>query len=534
MKRKLRSIFEELVRLTLDGETFTHEAPKEFSRTYDCIRNPDIDWEEVYKYERKIRKKLDETDFFEVHKYSINDHGDVVLDVMPVPMPNVLIDRGKDLLRYRATLFVHKEGVLVSLRRVQHTVESKGFAGIDLSKKEGKLVEKIKSVCGKKVLEKPIQIDAMVVYEQNIARHTSYIGKPSEEILARAVTALPRPVIWAAVHAIMATLFPWLNEEARPFYYPAIRVSSNKEVAEMQVDILRDVLAGLAFGRAPGQNMLRLPELDLQDGDSIQTLHRIDGLPVLARVDRDAVQKDLTEEMQRAHGVLIATGLAKHPLKTVPLLVGKALPAENVIFAMDWQESEGVNPKIVEVLQQGIGYLLRDMDSLVDALNEAFDGLSISGRKYSEAFFEEFVRVLDGFFFSANAYRGTLLAIAAETIEDIHEQQKEQQARFERAMNILDDVNVYASGIADSAKEMQPHHFGFVYKTQKNETGLAIELQRDFPRFITEKLGLFESDSLDFRYLLRNRHWIEEMQRNIRGRTGASCGHVFIQRPCGE
>ena len=532
MKKKLLNVIKEMVFLTLEGESFMYEAPKEFSRTFDYMRNSDLDWEELEKFGKKIRKELKKTEKFTVRKHSVSDHGDVVLDMVPLPLSNIFVDCGNILLRYSATLFLYEEGAVMSLRRVQYATDSKEFTGVDLSKEEGKLVKQIKGICGGKALTHPMVLDMVFGGKDNIARHTHDIRRPSEERLADAVRNLPAPIVWAAIHALIATLMPWLTEVARPFYFPAIRLSDNKEVAAMQIDILKNVLAGFSYGRATGQNLLRLPELELQDQDSIDTLHCIEGLPVLVRVDRDAVQKDITEEMQRSHCSLIATGIAKHPLKTVPIMVGKALPAGNVILALDWMEAECVDTELVAALQAGFGYIAYKTDELVDMINLSFDRLSIVGRKYAEAYFGEMTRILDEVLFSSCEYRGALVEFAAQTIDVIHEQQEEQQERFDRAFAILEDGKQYQSGVAPSAKEMRPHHFGFTYKTKAGETGLAIELKEDFPRFIKEYLGLLESDSLEFRIRLRECRRVKEVQRNIRGRTGESCAHVFIQRSC--
>lgn len=106
-------------------------------------------------------------------------------------------------------------------------------------------------------------------------------------------------------------------------------------VREMQREELRRTLGGLAFARDRSGCGPLLPELTLQDRDAIYTLERVQGLPVLVEVNRDPVQRELTNVMQRANCELIATGLARHPLRTLPLLTGTALPAGNVILTLD-------------------------------------------------------------------------------------------------------------------------------------------------------------------------------------------------------
>lgn len=62
--------------------------------------------------------------------------------------------------------------------------------------------------------------------------------------------------------------------------------------------------------------------------------------PVLVNLDSEPVQRELTRAVQNSHCELLDSGISKHPLNTLPLLTGDALPAENAIFALDWPTFE--------------------------------------------------------------------------------------------------------------------------------------------------------------------------------------------------
>lgn len=114
-------------------------------------------------------------------------------------------------------------------------------------------------------------------------------------------------------------------------FYPALRLSENETAAQMQRDLLRNVLSGFTFGRSDGQSAVRLLEISLQEKKDIQTLEKVNGLPVLVNLDSEPVQRELTRAVQNSHCELLDSGISKHPLNTLPLLTGDALPAENAI-----------------------------------------------------------------------------------------------------------------------------------------------------------------------------------------------------------
>ncbi len=185
--------------------------------------------------------------------------------------------------------FTVKNGILISIKQAALSEKGVGVAGVNLSGKEREIVQGIRDLLARKVLDHPIFINRVVDLEENIDNQTYDAKMPPETALAEALIRLPLPIFWVSVHSFMATLMPFLSEDAKPFYYPALRLSEEESTKQAQYAHLRDVLGDFCFAQDAGLNAIRLPELMLQDSDSIFTLKVITGLPVLAQIDRDAV-----------------------------------------------------------------------------------------------------------------------------------------------------------------------------------------------------------------------------------------------------
>ena len=83
-----------------------------------------------------------------------------------------------------------------------------------------------------------------------------------------------------------------------------------------------------------------------------------------AAVALEQQQRELTRAVQNSHCELLDSGITKHPLNTLPIIVGDALPAENTIFALDWPAFENVNPAHVAVLRNAFGALMKNAERL--------------------------------------------------------------------------------------------------------------------------------------------------------------------------
>lgn len=321
---------------------------------------------------------------------------------------------------------------------------------------------------------------------------------------------------------------PLLDEDCKPCYLPALRLSEDETVREMQLEALRLSLGGLAFARDRSGCGPLLPELALQDRDAIRTLEQVHGLPVLAQVDRDPVQRALTDAMQCANCELIATGFAKHPLRTVPLLTGTMLPADNVILALDWPTFTAADPDDFAALRQAFGAMLRDPQGVADRLHHAVRRMALDGRPYAETYLRTAAAVFDGLLFGDTGQAGTLTRRVDEMIARHRDQQAAQQCRFDRALSCLPDLLADPDVVAEDVNTLREQDgLGFRYAPKDGRLYAAFELGEDFPALL-KKLGLRADDSAPFRAFLLQRGVMSEMSRNVRGRSGESRSHVLI------
>ena len=263
--------------------------------------------------------------------------------------------------------------------------------------------------------------------------------------------------------AVLASLMPLLEDDAKPFFYPALRLSENETVAESQRDLLRNVLGGFAFGRSDGQSAVRLLEISLQEKKDIQTLEKVNGLPVVVHLDSEPVQRELTRAVQNSHCELLDSGISKHPLNTLPLLTGNALPAENAIFALDWPTFENVNPEHIAVLRNAFGSLMKSAKHLAAYISAHIERLSLDGVRYEQAYLWAIAQELDGGLFGVTEHTGPLTDWAQRLIATREDQQAERQRRFAMALDIVRDTAQYDSLIAPDASEMTPEQLGFRY-----------------------------------------------------------------------
>ena len=301
----------------------------------------------------------------------------------------------------------------------------------------------------------------------------------------------------------------------------------------MQRDLLRNVLSGFTFGRSDGQSAVRLLEITLQEKKDIQTLEKVNGLPVLVNLDSEPVQRELTRAVQNSHCELLKGGIAKHPLNTMPIIIGDALPAENAIFALDWPAFENVNPEHVAVLRKTFGSLMKDAERLAAFISGHIERLSLDGVHYEQAYLWVVARELDDGLFGVTEHTGPLTDWAQRLIAAREDQQAERQRRFAMALDILRDTAQYASLIASDALKMTPEQFGFRYVDSQGDVFIAFELKEDFPKFMTQRLGLRAGDSLEFRRYLIQNSMMKNMAKNVRGRSRDSISHALICLPGG-
>ncbi len=524
---------ENIILKVIRNEAFEFSAPKQFSNTFTGEELGKKNWKAIKRFSKYGKNIINNRGKFIVKNHTVSDNAVTTLEMLPLPAPNVVIRRKNDLIRYETTFFVAKNGILVSMKQAALSEKGVGIAGVNLSGKERKIVQGVRDLLGRKVLDHPIFFSHVIDLEENIDNQTYDAKMPPEAALAEALIRLPLPIFWASVHAFMATLMPFLGEDAKAFYYPALRLSEEESTKQAQYSHLRDVLGGFCFARNAGSNVIRLPELTLQDSDSIVTLKVITGLPVLAQIDRDAVQKDITEMMQRAHCEIVATGFAKHPFETIPLLIGERLPADNAIFAFDWDAFERAHPEDVATLRAAFATLLQHLPDVAETINWEISRMTLNGMKYSECYFLTFCEVLDSMLFRSSEARDIFSSKAQDMVSAYYSQETEQTQRFETAAQLLANPAQWKDLVAKSSKDMKSNHLGFCVKLDEDIEAIAFELKRDFPEFIHNRLGLRRGDSLQFRQYLRRHGQLKSLAQNKRGRTGQPISHVVFPLPIG-
>ena len=457
------------------------------------------DWKAAVRGQINFAEKL------HADKRGLADHSDTYFEMLALPAPNIIVMCDKCLIRYEIEVFAYKKSILLSAVQAAVSENGVGIAGINLSGKERALVQTARQLTAPDFLKNPIFVDRMPTWRNQLRTNTRFLVPPSVEQVTAALRETPIAIVWAMHAAVLSSLMPLLEDDAKPFFYPALRLSENESAAELQYDALRNVLGGFAFGHSDGQCALRLLELTLQEKKDITTLEKVCDQPVLVRLDKEPVQRELTRLMQNRHCELLACGIAKHPLNTLPLLTGSALPAENAIFDLDWPTFENANPEHIAVLRNAFGSLMKSAEHLAAYISAHIERLSLDGVRYEQAYLWAIAQEFDDELFGVTEHTGPLTDWAQRLIATREDQQAERQRRFAMALDIVRDTAQYDSLIAPDASEMTPEQLSFRYTDSQGDTFIAFELKEDFPKFMTRRLGLRAGDSVEFRrYLLNN------------------------------
>lgn len=532
MKKKViegaRKLIKKLFEAILDREAFIFEAPKAFTRNFSRDMLTDDQLEVIDSWKAAVRGQLNTAEKLHADKRGLADHGDTYFEMLPLPAPNIIVMCDKCLIRYEIEVFAYKKGVLLSAVQAAVSENGVGIAGINLSGKERALVQTARQLAALDFLKNPIYVDRMSQWRDQLSSNTRFLVPPSMEQVTAALRETPIAVVWAMHTAVLASLMPLLEDDAKPFFYPALRLSENETAAEMQRNLLRDVLGGFTFGRSDGQSAVRLLEIRLQEKKDIQTLEKVNGLPVLANLDSEPVQRELTRAIQNTHCELLSLGIAKHPLNTLPIIVGDALPAENAIFALDWPTFENADPAHIAVLRNAFGSLMKNAERLAAFISAHIERLSLDGVHYEQAYLWAVSQELDDALFGITEHTGPLTDWAQRLIATREDQQAERQRRFAMALDIVRDTAQYDSLVAPDASEMTPEQLGFCYTDSQGETFIAFELKEDFPRFIVRRLGLRAGDSVEFRRYLVQNGIMKTVSKNVRGRSRDSISHALI------
>lgn len=291
MKKKViegaRKLIKKLFEAILDREAFIFDAPKAFTRNFSRDMLTDDQLEVIDDWKAAVRGQINAAEKLHADKRGLADHGDTYFEMLPLPAPNIIVMRDECLIRYEIEVFAYKKGIFLSAVQAAVSENGVGIAGINLSGKERALVQTARQLTALDFLKNPIYIDRMSQWRTQLSSNTQFLMPPSVEQVVAALRETPTAIVWAMHTAVLASLMPLLEEDAKPFFYPALRLSENETAAEMQRNLLRNVLGGFAFGRSDGQSAVRLLEISLQEKKDIQTLEKVNGLPVLANLDSE-------------------------------------------------------------------------------------------------------------------------------------------------------------------------------------------------------------------------------------------------------
>lgn len=532
MKKVVKNFWsagQQLCEERMEKFSFSFEAPKRIAESVDRSELSDRQERAIRNFARFCCNELTDTGAVEAALYKVADFGSAALDFLPLPVPTVSVLTDSGIVRYAGSLLVWPHHMLLSLQQVQGGKNTSGLAGINLFGRELKLCGKTLDLLGPRIWQRGITIDRRSCARLNLMQATNWLAAPPTGQLARAIDSLPRPNLFGALHAVLAALMPMLDERARPLYLPALRLNEDdKTVNELQLDELRRTLGGFAFARDRFGGGPLLPELALQDRDAVLTLKKVRGLPVLARLDRDPVQRDLTDAFQRAQCELAATGFVRAPLQTVPLLTGTALPAGNVILALDWPAFTAANPDDVAILRQAFGAMLHHPEAVADRLGQAIHYMPLGDEPYATTYLRTAAAVFDGFLFGDTTQAGALARRVDEMIARHRDQRAEQQHRFDQALACLPGVLSDPDVVAENVETLREQGgLGFRYTAKSGDQYAAFELKEAFPALL-QHLGLRAADNTSFREFLLQHGRLSEMSRNVRGRGGNSCSHTLL------
>lgn len=518
-----------LIGKKLKNESFQFDVPSHFEWNIWSNELPDKVLKALPHYYKVCRKVLKLAKSFHVGHGSIADLAQTVIDLFPLPLPEVQVHRNHDIIRYRATVAVHPAGFLLSLRLITSSEDLGDLAGVNQSKLETALVASVRAMMNRQVQGMTFIYDRRIDIAENILENRWYCGDFDEAAVAEAVSRIPDAILFGIIHAVLAMLVPLMKPDRRPLYVPALRLMKDKKDADRQRAILGNVLGSFALARDPESDFPFALQLTVQDTEGLKTLRQIEGLPVLVQLTKPKMNAALTEMLQRAQCSITASGREPCPLRTVPILAGGHLPPEHVALVLDWDTIETVKPEDIALLRGEVENLMERPKDVAKQFSRGCTYFTLDGRNYPDAYFLQMMHVFAKLLFWQEVHQQALIERAERILGLVQVQQDRQLTRMEQAITILQDFDGYRDLIAESAKEMKAEQLGFMYKKRNNEEYIAFEKKADFPAFCEAKLGLRPDDAGEFCKFLHRQEAVEKLSEKARGRTGESQSHVLIR-----
>lgn len=511
--------------------TFLREVPSSLSRVLTPDDVGGKTWKKLTARAEEVRNRLRSHKKIKVDRWILRDKGAAYLESLPCPLGVVQVLTNDAIVRYAVVMFYQKEHILLSVQKLK-AGDTVSVTGLNLDSGAADLVNLTWRLCQSELAQRTIVIDRKSTIAAVLKERSSQAMLIEPGVTAEDIRRLPPVGIFVLVHCVEAVLTPLMKREVRGFYYPEIVLSDKEDVAVMQRAELRHLLAEWSFVRGCGNPSGLAAEVVIQSEADIRLLQSIKGLPVLARSDSDPQQKKLATLMQTAQIDLVEADRSPGVLQTVPLLIGTALPADNVALTMEWNTFEHIDRTAVHFLSQALAEKFGRLDAAVARLEQELLPLRLSEHTYPAAHFLAASRAIDHILFDETEWRGTLVEQAEKLVETIDASEDNRLRRYADAATLLQERQQLEPYVAESADDMTEQHLGFLYRDKDGNQWLAFSLD-DFAALI-EKFGLLAADSLPFRKYLTELGFMTSASGKARGRDKKSSTHVLLHaEKCG-
>lgn len=502
----------------LETESFLFERPRGITRVFKNTQMCEEMWDAIMDFHKEIVKKLKKSGM-KVKNSCVRDKSNVQFEWIPLPAPMLNIAVEGRVIRYRVTVFSRKKYILLSINRVEAKAQY-DFEGIDLNESEKRMVHHVLDIVGHGLFSGTIWVD------RRLRRVCS--GAAQQETALKdldAIERLPVPVVFCAVHAILAAVMSEFPAGIKPLYYPALRLSDNEAAEKLQLQTLRALMRDLNFTTVKTCMTLWQTELEVQDTQAIEILRRISHIPLLVRVERDKVQRILSLLMQHARGDAFY-GHSDYPLGTLPILIGSTLPPDSLCFTLNWPAFEAPGSGDLAVLRDVAKVIVAQRERFIRCFARQLINRTVGVERYEKVYILSACAAIDEIVGSETKRPFSHWANGLFAQHEM--QQTEQLERFDRAVQLLRDRACWNDVVAPSVKVMDTRHLAFWYTLQEGGTYLAFELKEAFAQFLESRLGLKAQDSRAFRNHLKTLNLLEKMSHNVRGQNGKSTAHVLL------
>ena len=502
----------------LETESFLFERPRGITHVFKNTQMCEEMWDAIMDFRKEIVKKLKKSGM-KVKNSCVRDKSNVQFEWIPLPAPMLNIAVEDRIIRYRVTVLSRKKYILLSVNRVE-AKDQYDFEGINLNESEKKMVHHVLDIVGHGLFSGTIWID------RRLRRVCS--GAAQQETALKdldAIERLPVPVVFCAIHAILATVMSEFPTRMKPLYYPALRLSDNEAAEELQLQTLRALMRDLNFTEVKTCMTLWQTEFEVQDTQAIEILRKISHIPLLVRVERDKVQRILSVLMQQARGEAFC-GHSDYPLGTLPILIGSTLPPDSLRFTLDWPAFEAPGSGDLAVLHDVAKVIVAQRERFIRCFARQLINRTVGVERYEKIYILSACAAVDEIVGSETERPFSHWANGLFAQHEM--QQTEQLERFDRAVQLLRDRACWDDVVAPSAKKMGAGSLAFWYKGKMEQHCIAFELKDSFPRFLESRLGLRRADSEVFCTHIKTLGLLEKMSQNVRGQNGKSTAHVLL------